>query len=149
MKFSLLTASAAAYVQLRCSIPLVVSAVRTALKTARFFPSGSGLLDGECAAVVVVSVPCGRRKVTRVGIISSLAPSEWQRPTVRPVMSWSCFRPSWTNWAASLFRGRALPRASLVALSTNVPQCNAPSALSGRIGPAVSLDKTANGRRSV
>jgi hypothetical protein len=34
---------------------------------------GIWLLD---AAVVVVSVPCARRKVTRVGIISSRAPSE-------------------------------------------------------------------------
>jgi hypothetical protein len=34
-----------------------VSAVRTTLKMARLLPSGSGLLDVECAAVVVVSVP--------------------------------------------------------------------------------------------
>jgi hypothetical protein len=81
----------------------------------------------------------------RVSIISSLAPSEWQQPTVRPVISWSRFRPSWTNWAASLFRDSALPRVNLLALSTSAPKSNAPSALSGRIGPAVSLYTTANG----
>jgi hypothetical protein len=57
--------------------PLVVCAVRTVLKMARFLPSGSGFLDGEGAVVVLVSVSCACRKVNRVGIISSLAPSEW------------------------------------------------------------------------